>query len=158
VFGFDHFQGLQDFDAKDGALNDYAAKTPGGYGLLDEREAILRLVALHNQDNLLPGVERCRLIEGDVVETLPRFLTDNPGLRVSMLHLDVDLYRPTKFALEQLYARVVTGGVIVLDEYGLMPWEGESQAVEEFCREHGLAPAIRKFPFSVQPHGYWVKT
>lgn len=158
VFGFDHFQGLQDFDDKDGAFNERAAKLPGGYSLLDEREAILRLVDLHNQDNLLPGVERCRLIEGDVVETLPRFLAENPGLRLSLLHLDVDLYRPTKFVLEQLYPRVVTGGVVVLDEYGLVPWEGESQAVEEYCREHGLAPLIRKFPFSVQPHGYWIKT
>jgi hypothetical protein len=158
VFGFDHFQGLRDFDAKDGALNERAEKTPGGYGLAGEREAILRLVALHHQGNLLPGVERCRLIEGDVLETLPGFLQENPGLRISLLHLDVDLYRPTKFALEQLYPRVVMGGVVVLDEYGLMPWEGESRAVEEFCQEQGLAPVIRKFPFSAQPHGYWFKT
>jgi hypothetical protein len=92
-----------------------------------------------------------------VIQTLPRFTQENPGLRISLLHLDVDLYRPTKLALEQLYPRLVTGGVVALDEYGLMPWEGESRAVEEFCQENGLAPVIRKFPFSAQPHGYWIK-
>ena len=108
-------------------------------------------------DNLVPGVERCRLIEGDIRKTIPRFLKENPGLRICLLHFDVDLYEPTLFGLKQLYPLVVKGGLVVFDEYGLIPWQGESLAVEEYFKSIGEAPVIRKFPFSGQPHGYFVK-
>jgi hypothetical protein len=157
VFGFDHFRGLQDFDAKDGAPDPRDGKVVGGYDASQVKKEIEDLVALHNRDNLISGVERCRLIEGDVTTMLPRFIEENPGLRIALLHLDVDLYLPTKAALEHLYPLVVKGGLVVLDEYGLMPWEGESRAAEEYFASIGEQPVFRKFPFSTQPHGYFVK-
>ena len=155
VYGFDHFAGLQDFAAEDGRLDARADKAVGGYA--SSLTNIETLVALHNDDGLIPGVERCRIIDGDVKATLPRFLDDHPGLRIALLHLDMDLYEPTKAALELLFDRVLTGGVIVLDEYGLVPWEGETRAVDEFLEGRGLAPVIRKFPFAPRPHGYFIK-
>jgi hypothetical protein len=157
VFGFDHFLGLQDFDKKDGAMDPKDGKIPGGYNASDVRGEVLELVGLHNQDNLIPGVERCRLIDGDVKDTLPKFVAENPGLRIALLHLDADLYLPTKIALERLYPLVIKGGLVVFDEYGLMPWEGESKAAEEYFQSRGENPVYRKFPFSTQPHGYFVK-
>ncbi|OPY00649.1 MAG: Mycinamicin III 3''-O-methyltransferase [Syntrophorhabdus sp. PtaB.Bin184] len=158
VFGFDHFQGLQSFREEDGGYYEKYGKTPGSYQTVDIKEEIFGLVDIHNQDNLIAGVERCRLIEGDIRETVPNFLMENPGLRIALLHLDVDLYDPTLFALGQLYPLVIKGGLVVLDEYGLIPWQGETKAVEDYFRECGVSvPEIRKFPFSTQPHGYFVK-
>lgn len=158
VFGFDHFQGLQSFREEDGAYYEKYGKTPGSYQTVDIREEIFDLVDIHNQDNLIAGVERCRLIEGGIRQTIPKFLEENPGLRIALLHLDVDLYDPTLFALEQLYPLVVKGGLIVLDEYGLIPWQGETKAVEDYFHACGLSmPDIRKFSFSTQPHGYFLK-
>jgi hypothetical protein len=157
VFGFDHFRGLTDFDAKDGGYDPKDGKVPGGFDSIPVRDEVLELTRLHNDDNLIPGTERSRLVEGDIRETLPRFIDENPGLRISLLHLDADLYQPTLLALQHLYPLVVKGGAVVLDEYGLIPWEGESRAAEEYFASIGEAPTFRKFPWSTQPQGYFFK-
>jgi hypothetical protein len=105
----------------------------------------------------MPGVERCRIINGDIQQMLPAFLQQNSGLKIALLHLDMDIYQPTKVALELLYDRVLAGGVILFDEYGLVPWEGETRAVDEFFAARQLQPVIRKFPFAQTPHGYIIK-
>ena len=155
VFGFDHFEGFTRLHEKDGAEDARSDKVLSGFR--SSAAAIRVLVEMHNADNLMPSIERVRVIEGDLIETLPKFLNEHPGLRISLLHLDVDVYEPTKAALELLYPLVVNGGVVVLDEYGLMPWEGESKAVEEYFAARGCAPQIRKFPFVQNPHGYFFK-
>jgi hypothetical protein len=156
VFGFDHFLGVVDFVEEDGRLVGGAShKVLGGFKTAPD--PIRRLVDLHNEDNILAGVERVRLVEGDLMETLPKFLEDNPGLKISLLHMDVDLYRPSKFAFDLLYPLVVIGGVVVLDEYGLIPWQGETRAVDEYFAMIGKQPLIRKHPFVPTPHGYFFK-
>jgi len=157
VFGFDHFKGLTNFHDKDGAMDPSDGKKIGGFDSIPVKEEIERLVELHNFDNLISGVERCRIIEGNIMDTIPKFLINNSGLRISLLHLDMDLYEPTKFALEKLYPLVVNGGLVVFDEYGLIPWQGESTAVDEYFSSIGERPKIIKMPFSTQPHGYFVK-
>jgi len=157
VFGFDHFKGLNKFHKKDGAMDPRDGKMPGGYDTSVVKKEIEQLVSIHNKDNLIAGVERCRIIDGDVVETIPKFLEENPGLRISLLHFDLDTYEPTLAGLRYLYPLVVKGGVVVFDEYGLIPWQGESLAVDEYFKEIGEQPVIRKFHFSVQPHGYFIK-
>jgi len=157
VFGFDSFAGLQDFTAKDGKQDPMVGKSVGGYsagGVRDEVEALVRIT---NQDNMVSGNARCELVVGDIRETLPRFLAANSGLRMSLLHLDVDLYEPTLFALRTLYPLVVRGGAVIFDEYGLIPWEGETNAADEYFHEIGEKPVIRKFAWSTTPHGYLIK-
>lgn len=155
VYGFDHYKGLHDFHQKDGAFNQASAKVIGGYA--SSLEAITELTALHNSDGFLPDVERCHLINGDVCETIPKFIKDTPGLRLAILHLDMDLYEPTKIAIDHLYDLVLPGGVIILDEFALRPWEGETLAWEEFAASRGIKVPMRKFPFTQTPHGYIIK-
>ena len=156
VYGFDHFEGLVDFSDKDGEHRaDYYDKQLGGWKASANHAKTL--VHLTNEDSMMPGISRCELIEGNILETLPRFIDENPGLRISLLHFDVDVYEPTKFALDLLYPKVVKGGAIIFDEYGLMPWEGESIAVEEYFDQMDSRPVLKKFPFAIQPHGYFIK-
>jgi hypothetical protein len=155
VFGFDHFRGLERFSDQDGSLDDSVQKHEGGYRAT--REEIESLVDIHNSDNLTPGTRRCVLVNGDITETIPRFLEEYPGLKVALLHFDMDLYTPTKLALEHLYPLVLKGGVVCFDEYGLVPWQGETRAVDEYFAALGEAPLIRKHPFAHTPHGYIVK-
>lgn len=157
VFGFDHFEGLKEeqFQEKDGRKDNSVQKMAGGYKCTADE--VRELVRLHNNDNLLPGSERCRLIEGDIMDTIPKFLEENPGLKISLLHFDMDLYEPTKYGLEMLYPLVVKNGVIVFDEYGLIPWQGETNAVDEYFKNIGEKPLIRKMPFYHVPSGYIIK-
>jgi len=51
----------------------------------------------------------------------------------SLVHIDVDLYEPTRASLEFFYPRLVPGGVIVLDDHGFTSCPGATKAAEEFC-------------------------
>lgn len=55
-------------------------------------------------------IRNVELIKGDIAETLDAYIADNPQLRVSLLHIDTDVYEPAKIALERLYDRIVKGG------------------------------------------------
>ncbi len=155
VFGFDMFEGLADFDAKDGADDRSVQKNAGGY--YATKEEVSSLIESHNADNMIPGTRRVELVEGDIKDTLPNFLEQNPGLRISLLHFDMDLYKPTKYALEMLYPLVLDGGVVCFDEYGLVPWQGETTAVEEYFDEIGCRPKFKKHSWAQTPHGYFIK-
>jgi len=58
------------------------------------------------------------------------------------VHVDLDLYEPTKGAIEYFYPRLIESGVIVIDEYAIPRWPGAKRAVDEYCSIHSLAPAI----------------
>ncbi len=70
----------------------------------------------------------------------------------------MDLYEPTKFGMEQLFPLVLQGGVVCFDGYGLVPWQGETRAVDEYFAKIGIAPAIKKHAFTQTPHGYLIKS
>ncbi len=56
------------------------------------------------------------------------------------MHLDVDLYAPTRFALDFFDRRLVTGGIVVVDDFRVVSCPGVEQAVEEFlARSPGYA-------------------
>ena len=74
--------------------------------------------------------ENVYLIEGDINNTVPDFISKNNEIRISLLHIDVDLYEPTKVCIENFYPHVARGGIIILDDYGAFP--GANKAVEEF--------------------------
>ena len=155
VYGFDHFAGLQEFTDRDGRFDDVNDKVPGGWRATQAE--IEKLCELHTLDGMVPGVPRCHLVPGDIRETLPPFLERNPGLRISLLHLDVDLYEPTHYALQHLYPLVLTGGVVCFDEYAVVPWQGETRAADDYFGTLPSRPVIQKYPFTGFPSGYFVK-
>ncbi len=81
--------------------------------------------------------DKFQLIEGGIEETLDTFLETRPGLRISILYLDLDLDKPTYVALSKMWDRVVPGGVIVFDEYAYHAWS-ESDAVDRFIKQHNI--------------------
>ncbi len=158
VFGFDSFEGLGDFAEEDGvAANDLTRdKKQGGWSAGAVEGEIFDLCRLFNADNILAR-ERSRLIKGRVQETLDPFLKETPGLRINLLHFDLDLYEPTMFALERLWDLVVPGGVIVFDEYGIPPWGGEATAFDQFRTSRHLDVKLRKFGWCLTPTAYCIK-
>lgn len=91
--------------------------------------------------------ESIDLVEGDILETVPNYIEQHPELRIAIINLDTDIYEPAKIILEQLYPRLVPGGILVLDDYGVFP--GETAAVDEYFR--GRKILIQKFPYASTP-------
>ena len=84
-------------------------------------------------------MERVRLVEGPVEETLPAAAPE----RIALLRLDTDWYASTRAEMEHLYPRLERGGVLVIDDYG--HYAGARQAVDEALRardEHLLLHRI----------------
>jgi len=154
VLGFDHFRGLADRSEKDG-LNTRVGNTAEGWNAADFRDTLFALVDAFNQDSFVPQRPRVELIDGDVCKTAGAYAAEHPGMRISLLHLDMDLYAPTLAALEAFWPRLLTGGVVLFDEYAIREWPGESEAVETYFK--GAVPRIEKFSWASAPGGYFVK-
>ena len=93
------------------------------------------------------------LVKGDVKKTIPKLIKQHPGLKISLLHLDMDIYEPTKFVLNKLFPYVVKGGIILLDDYNEV--FGATKATDEFLNlNKGLK--ITKLNFYRKP-SYIVK-
>lgn len=93
------------------------------------------------------GVKNFELVAGDVTQTLPEYVREHPELRISLLNIDIDFVESTLCSLEQLYPRVMPGGVILLDNYGA--FHGDTVAVDSFFRDKRVA--IKRFPFVSRP-------
>ena len=87
------------------------------------------------------------LIAGDICKTVPRYIKENPQLKISLLNLDTDIYEPAVTILENLYPKVEKNGVLILDDYGTFP--GETKAVDEYFKDRNIK--IYKFPFCMTP-------
>ena len=97
--------------------------------------------------------EYIELIKGDITKTLPAYLEAHRGLRVSFLHLDLDVFKPTYEVLRCVYDLMVPGGIIVFDEYGIEGW-GESDAVTQFFSESGLSKRLNLVPHTATPTAF----
>ena len=155
VFGFDNFAGFTAIEEKDGAVSKQVDKVTGGFDPSGYEEMLRDAIDIYDSDRFIPYKARVSLIKGDVEKTIPAFVTENPGIRLSLVHFDVDLYRPTLIALQHLWPLVVPGGVVAFDEYGIPPWEGESKAVDEFFASQKIE--LRRFTWSSNPGAYLVK-
>jgi SAM-dependent methyltransferase len=93
------------------------------------------------------------LVKGDITETLPEYFETHKGLRVSLLHLDLDVFKPTYEVLQNAYDIMVPGGIIVFDEYGIEGW-GESDAVSRFFSERGLKKRLSLVPYTATPTAF----
>jgi O-methyltransferase len=66
-------------------------------------------------------------VKGSVEQTVPAQAPDGP---IALLRLDTDWYESTMHELTHLYPRLVSGGVLIIDDYGF--WEGARKAVDEY--------------------------
>jgi hypothetical protein len=79
-------------------------------------------------------------VKGWFNETLPVFLEQQGDLPVAFLHVDCDLYSSTKTIFNELSDRIISGTVIVFDEYiNYSSWRrDEWLAFTEFCTARKL--------------------
>jgi O-methyltransferase len=66
---------------------------------------------------------------------IPAVLAEYRPVVTRFVHIDVDMYAPTKAALEYFWDSVVPGGCIVIDDYNHSVFEGATRAVDEFLQD-----------------------
>ncbi len=137
IIGFDIFGDFPEANYEDDKLkrDAFVKETSGGKSISEEE-----LRSLLQEQKLDRNVE---IIPGDILKTLDDYLENNPHLKISLLHIDVDLYEPSKIVLEKLYDKVTKGGIIIFDDYGA--FAGANKAVDDFFKG---SREIQKLPFS----------
>lgn len=120
-FLFDSFEGLSDpTEGKDSLRSAVSPKTGKRlFSLEDKQEVISRLTALGPEIHILEG-------------WIPERFTEVSQETFCLVHIDVDLYRPTLDSLEFFFQRLVPGGIIVCDDYGSGHYPGARAAMDEF--------------------------
>jgi hypothetical protein len=107
---------------------------------------------LHTFEQLAVPVEtvkrnfaRYRLLDDRVVFLKGWFkdtLRTAPIERLAVLRLDGDLYESTMDALTALYDRVSPGGIVIVDDYGVIATC--AAAVDDFRRDRGITEPIQR--------------
>lgn len=109
-------------------------------------------------------LERCRHLLEELIGYDPAYIEYHEGFfqdtvpsaadrigEIALLHLDGDWYASTKTCMDHLYDSVVSGGLVVIDDYGA--YDGCRKAVDEFLADRGLSvylfqvdEEVRAFP------------
>lgn len=138
VIGFDIFDTAESsfiLETKDTVIDKNSMETV--YSKVAKDELSLEAVT-ERLESISDNVsDKIKLIKGDVQDTIPKFLHDNPGFRASLIYIDVDIERPTYHALVNLWDRLLPGGVILFDEYEYHLFS-ESVGVDKFLSEKGI--------------------
>ena len=146
IVGFDTFEGFPSISEKDTAGTSEYLQV-GGFKAEEQADRdLLRAVQLFDQTRYLNHIPKVELVKGDILETLPQYLQENEHIVVSLLHLDADLYEPTKLALELLIPRMPKGAIVAFDELNMDLFPGETLAAMETVGIHNLK--LRRFPFA----------
>jgi Macrocin-O-methyltransferase (TylF) len=81
----------------------------------------------YNGGDVFEYINGAEIVKGFVPETLV-----GRSDKVAFVHMDMDIYGPTRDALAMIYPMLVDGGIIVMDDYGFWTTPGIKKAVDEF--------------------------
>lgn len=129
VIGFDTFEGFPEISDKDKTSAAGHMKKGGLH--FNSYEALTKAIELYDMNRTLGHLKKAELVKGDISETFPKYLDKNPSLVISLLYLDLDLYKPTLDTLKLVINRVPRGGIIAFDELNHTDYPGETIAVME---------------------------
>ena len=108
---FDTFEGYKGFSEKDRASE---LHRDGTYALsgTDYAEFLRQLLVLHEKSNAMGHNHgKHKVIKGDCRETIPKFFGEQPHEYVALAFFDVNSFDPTLKSLEQIWPRLVPGGI-----------------------------------------------
>lgn len=114
---YDTFEGIPDeYNSENRDAPEYAA--PGIYESVVQRFARFKNV---------------RIVKGIVPDTFTDVLPE----KIALLHMDLNSSKAEVAALDVLFDRVSSGGVIVFDDYGWAAYRAQRIAEDEFMAERG---------------------
>jgi hypothetical protein len=138
LWGFDSFQGFPE-----PTIEDKSPRNPrrGEWNATTKGEMLNCLSQFGDTSHI-------QIIEGFFEKTLPI----SPVRDISLLHLDVDLYASYKICLEELFPRMVPGGIVVFDEFAREKWPGARRAIDQYFEGTPYVPQVE----SSNPRKYYV--
>ena len=94
---------------------------------------------IHNKIEFVPG---------NLDDSIPEYLMENPELKISYLNIDLDDYEASLVTLQFFYPRIVHGGIVILDNY--YKEEEDFRAVIDYFKFSNVS--INNFSINKGPH------
>lgn len=131
IYAYDSFEGIPlagEFDTEQPGVGEIKTDK---FAPLEQRLVSSGITA-HSIENVISNFQyvgisydNVRFVKGWFQHTLP----NNSIEKISLLRLDGDLHESTLVCMEHLYPKVVKGGYVIIDDYGL---EGCRVAIEQY--------------------------
>jgi len=129
IIGFDTFEGFPSVAPEDGTA---PTTKIGALSVAPNYQQYLNeLLEIHQRLSPRPDLPRFEIVKGNVETTLPKYLDAHPETIVALAYFDMDLYGPTKAALQAVMPYLTKGSVLGFDELCLAEFPGEAAAVRE---------------------------
>lgn len=128
IIGFDTFEGLKGISDKD---NKNKIKE-NDYTVSENFESYLsEVLDLHEQLSPLSHIKKTEIIKGNIEDTLPKYLEEHTETIISFVYFDMNIYKPTKRALELIKPYLIKGSVIGFNDLNHPSIKGETLALRE---------------------------
>jgi len=124
IYSFDSFEGLTNPAIEDDFDEALRGKYRGDF------DKLIAAISLYNFDN------QVFLKRGLIEDTVPKFVEENPDRKISLIYYDADFFEPAETMFKYLVPRLSIGGIILLDEYGMPEWPGETKSADIFLARH----------------------
>jgi SAM-dependent methyltransferase len=161
AWGFDSFQGIQLAGKKDTVQAGIGAITHD-VNVPEEQLLVSSGITSHSKEQVINNLTNwelwknpkinIKLVEGWIQNTLPTCIDEID--KISILRLDMDIYAPTKVALEYLFPKISIGGIIIIDDWAL---DGARIACEEYFKENKITATILDVPNSTPKYFYKIE-
>jgi len=77
---------------------------------------------------------RVRLIKG----VIPQSLSEAPIKQIAYLCLDLNIAYPERAAIEHFWPLLVTGAIVIFDNYGWLPYREQKAAIDDWASQCGV--------------------
>lgn len=146
VHGFDWFEGMKpgEDESSDRVREMWKRDACGPV----EHERVCKLIAYQHLEHV------AHIHKLDVTKDLDAFFAKYPHLQFKLVFLDAGTYDVVSSCLPHFWPRLISGGVLILDQFNHEIAPGETRAVREYLPE---TVPIRSFVFSTMPSAYVVK-
>ncbi|OBJ37696.1 TylF/MycF/NovP-related O-methyltransferase [Mycobacterium colombiense] len=131
------------YDSFQGFVGEQATDDVTWYGdSIDARFSDFADIATANVSSTRYPSEKLRVVKGDVEKTAAR----NENGDIALLRLDTDTHYSTKAELEHFYPKLVSGGILIIDDYGHA--FGARRAVDEYFAQPGRRLLLNRVNFT----------
>jgi hypothetical protein len=146
LYLFDTFEGMSTPTNQDVTHSNIDALTLLEESSKDDSKSIWCYSSLDEVKTNIESTEynpqKIHLIKGKVEETIPHCIPE----KIALLRLDTDWYESTRHELQHLFPRLVSGGVLIIDDYG--HWKGCQKATDEYIEKNNIPILLNRIDYT----------
>lgn len=113
IIGFDTFKGSTGITKKD-LSNKNILRKEKEYNANNYSD-ILKAIEIFDKDRPLNHIKKIDIIKGDVSNTVKKYVQSNKQQTIRILHLSMNLYKPTYYCLKYFLPLMPKGSIVLID-------------------------------------------